>query len=124
VTVGVFLLIFGLVGLSGSALIAFYWSAKHGQLRELEKGAKVIFDETEPIGKATDSFPGSRVTRASARPRSGHGPLVRAEARVTTAPPSVGRLAQPPAPAPKAFGVQPGALQSPETKQKENRQNR
>jgi cbb3-type cytochrome oxidase maturation protein len=108
VTVGVFLLIFGLVGLSGSALIAFYWSAKHGQLRELEKGAKVIFDETEPIGKATDSFPGSRVTRASARPRGGHGPPERAKARVTTAP----------------LAPEPGALQSPEKKQKENRQNR
>jgi hypothetical protein len=40
------------------AILAFYWAAKHGHLQNVESGAKVIFDEEEPIGKPTDSFPG------------------------------------------------------------------
>jgi hypothetical protein len=42
------------------ALLAFYWAAKHGHLRDVENGAKVIFDDEEPIGKPTDAFPGNR----------------------------------------------------------------
>lgn len=40
------------------AILAFYWAAKHGHLQNVESGAKVIFDDEEPIGKATDAFPG------------------------------------------------------------------
>jgi nitrogen fixation-related uncharacterized protein len=40
------------------AILAFYWAAKHGHLQDVEKGAKIIFDEGEPVGKPTDSFPG------------------------------------------------------------------
>jgi cbb3-type cytochrome oxidase maturation protein len=47
----------GIVFLSGSAILAFYWAAKTGQFREISKGATVIFDEGEPIGKPTESFP-------------------------------------------------------------------
>lgn len=47
----------GLVLLSGSALIAFYWAAKTGQFRNLEQGARSIFDEEEPVGKPTECFP-------------------------------------------------------------------
>ena len=40
------------------ALLAFYWAAKHGHLQNVEEGAKIIFDDDEPIGKPTDAFPG------------------------------------------------------------------
>jgi cbb3-type cytochrome oxidase maturation protein len=52
-----FLVPAGIVFLSGSAILAFYWAVKTGQFRHLEKGATVIFDEDEPIGKPTESFP-------------------------------------------------------------------
>lgn len=44
--------------ITGSAVYALYWSSKKGQLRDLEQGALTIFDEKEPVGQATDSFPG------------------------------------------------------------------
>lgn len=40
------------------AILAFYWAAKHGHLQNVESGAKIIFDDAEPIGKPTDAFPG------------------------------------------------------------------
>jgi cbb3-type cytochrome oxidase maturation protein len=42
---GVVLLIVGLGLLSGSALLAFAWAARDGQLEDLESGARVIFEE-------------------------------------------------------------------------------
>lgn len=39
------------------ASIALYWAHKHGQLSNLEKGSTSIFDEDEPMGEVTDSFP-------------------------------------------------------------------
>jgi len=51
------LILGGLIFLSGSALIAFYWAARSGQFRNLKKGSEVIFDEDEPIGQSTDRFP-------------------------------------------------------------------
>jgi cbb3-type cytochrome oxidase maturation protein len=47
----------GIVFLSGSAILAFYWAVKTGQFRHLEEGSTVIFDKDEPIGKPTESFP-------------------------------------------------------------------
>lgn len=44
---GVILLILGLGLLSGSALLAFSWAARDGQLEDLEAGARVIFDAGE-----------------------------------------------------------------------------
>lgn len=37
-----------------SAVYGLYWASKKGQLQNLEEGAKVIFDEEEPIGTVTD----------------------------------------------------------------------
>lgn len=37
-----------------SAVYGLYWASKKGQLQNLEDGAKVIFDEEEPIGTPTD----------------------------------------------------------------------
>ena len=55
-TVTYILLAAGLVFFGGTTLAAFYWAAKTGQFRNLEAGAKSIFDEEEPVGTATDAF--------------------------------------------------------------------
>jgi nitrogen fixation-related uncharacterized protein len=42
------------VAFLASAVYALKWSSKTGQLRNLEEGAKVIFDDEEPVGRPTD----------------------------------------------------------------------
>lgn len=37
-----------------SAVYGLYWASKRGQLENLEEGAKVIFDDAEPVGVPTD----------------------------------------------------------------------
>lgn len=67
-----YLILGGLVFLSGSALCAFYWAVKTGQFRNVRDGARVIFDEDEPIGEPTDCFPGMEPkTPASSRSHGG-----------------------------------------------------
>ena len=46
------------LAITGSAVLALYWAARNRQLENLQKGAESIFDEDEPIGEMTDSFPG------------------------------------------------------------------
>ncbi len=46
----------GLVFFGGTTLAAFCWAAGSGQLRNLGEGSKVIFDDGEPVGEATDVF--------------------------------------------------------------------
>jgi nitrogen fixation-related uncharacterized protein len=53
----VFLVLFGF---AASALLGFWWAAAHGQFSAIERGATSIFDEDEPIGQPTDSFPEAR----------------------------------------------------------------
>jgi cbb3-type cytochrome oxidase maturation protein len=53
-----FLILAVLISFSASALYGFYWSAKHDQFRNLDKGAESIFGADEPIGTTTDIFPG------------------------------------------------------------------
>jgi nitrogen fixation-related uncharacterized protein len=55
-------------GLSGMAVYALYWSSKHGQLRDFDRGAASIFDEQEPVGQTTDQFPARRGRRPSRQP--------------------------------------------------------
>ncbi len=55
--VAAILILGGLIFLSGSALLAFYWAAKDGQFSNLEQASEVIFDEDEPVGQPTDRFP-------------------------------------------------------------------
>jgi nitrogen fixation-related uncharacterized protein len=43
-----------------AAALALHWAHRHGQLSNLEKGATSIFDEDEPMGEVTDSFPRKR----------------------------------------------------------------
>jgi nitrogen fixation-related uncharacterized protein len=37
-----------------SAVYGLYWASRKGQLQDLEEGAKVIFDDEEPVGVPTD----------------------------------------------------------------------
>jgi hypothetical protein len=58
--------------LPGSALLALRWAAKTGQLQTLQKGALLIFDEEEPVGKVTDHFPSQpEIAPANAPPSQG-----------------------------------------------------
>ena len=43
-----------------SAVMALLWAIKTGQMSNLNQAAASIFDEEEPVGVATDSFPGER----------------------------------------------------------------
>jgi cbb3-type cytochrome oxidase maturation protein len=47
-----------LVGITVAAVMAFVWAARSGQFRDMNAGARVIFDLDEPEGQATDAFPG------------------------------------------------------------------
>jgi nitrogen fixation-related uncharacterized protein len=62
---GIYALIIGgsLVFVTGSALLALRWAMRHGQFRNLEEGALMIFDDDEPVGKMTDHFPVRRKGR-------------------------------------------------------------
>ncbi|MFZ4598948.1 MAG: cbb3-type cytochrome oxidase assembly protein CcoS [Terrimicrobiaceae bacterium] len=59
-TAGFLLLVGGLIFLSGSALFAFYWAVRDGQLNNLPEAAKTIFDHDEPVGTPTDRFPSKK----------------------------------------------------------------
>lgn len=48
------------IGITTSAVLALYWASRNDQLKDLDKGAETIFDDEEPIGEATDFFPGEK----------------------------------------------------------------
>ncbi|MEO0795746.1 MAG: hypothetical protein AAFX93_11310 [Verrucomicrobiota bacterium] len=53
------IIIFAFGGLFfASAVAALWWSAKNGQLRNFDQGARVVFTDEEPEGIHTDFFPG------------------------------------------------------------------
>ncbi|MFA7232953.1 MAG: hypothetical protein WC076_02460 [Terrimicrobiaceae bacterium] len=56
-TAGSLLIVGGIVFLSGSALLAFCWAVRDGQLRRLKEAPRTIFDDDEPVGVPTDRFP-------------------------------------------------------------------
>jgi nitrogen fixation-related uncharacterized protein len=66
----IFYTLVALIGaaLTGTAVYALYWSSRHGQLRDFERGAVSIFDSEEPVGQMTDHFPVKR-----RRPKVGGG---------------------------------------------------
>jgi|GraSoiStandDraft_39_1057311.scaffolds.fasta_scaffold2324668_1 cbb3-type cytochrome oxidase maturation protein len=50
------LLVFAtLLGLSGSALLAFWWSAQHGEFERPQDAARAILDADD--GEGSDEFP-------------------------------------------------------------------
>jgi cbb3-type cytochrome oxidase maturation protein len=46
-----------LLGLTTSAVLAFWWAADSGQFKDPKEGARSIFDADEPVGVPTDHFP-------------------------------------------------------------------
>ena len=54
------LFIASVVVLPGTALLAFWWAARHGEFAHLRKTALSIFDDDEPVGRLGDRFPADR----------------------------------------------------------------
>ncbi len=51
----IYLLILGsMVLLGATAVLGLFWAARNGQFRDMKRGARVIFDEEEPVGMPTD----------------------------------------------------------------------
>lgn len=50
--------IWAVIGMLGiTSVTALIWAVNSGQLGEFQNGATSIFDDDEPIGEMTDSFP-------------------------------------------------------------------
>jgi cbb3-type cytochrome oxidase maturation protein len=45
----------------GAAVLALGWAFRDGQFDNFDRGAKSIFGPDEPVGEATDAFPGMRL---------------------------------------------------------------
>ncbi len=45
----------------GAAAIALGWAFRDGQFDNFDQGSKSIFGPDEPVGEATDAFPGINV---------------------------------------------------------------
>jgi len=59
------------LAITGGAVYALAWAFRSGQMKNFDQGAKVIFDEEEPEGELTDSFPGKKKkTSASSSPKA------------------------------------------------------
>lgn len=58
----------GMVFFGGTTVAAFYWAARTGQFRNLDAGARSIFDGDEPVGTATDTFTDRQADRPVRRP--------------------------------------------------------
>jgi len=44
----------------GTAVYALVWSRREKQFDDFEKGSRSIFDEDEPEGVVTDTYPGAK----------------------------------------------------------------
>ena len=44
----------------GAAALALGWAFRDGQFDNFDQGSRSIFGPDEPIGEATDAFPGER----------------------------------------------------------------
>lgn len=53
-----FILVFGvIIAFSVSTIYALWWALRGGQMSDFSKGATSIFDDEEPLGQVTDTFP-------------------------------------------------------------------
>ena len=46
----------------GATVLALGWAFRSGQFDNFEQGAASIFGPDEPVGEATDAFPGEKPT--------------------------------------------------------------
>jgi len=52
------ILIFGVISaFSVSTIYALWWALRGGQMSNFQQGATSIFDDEEPLGQVTDTFP-------------------------------------------------------------------
>ena len=49
----------------GAMILALSWGVRDGQFQNFQRSAQAIFDPDEPIGEATDGFPGEPQRRPS-----------------------------------------------------------
>lgn len=60
----VFMFIWGFALVAGITMVwLLAWAIQRGEFRDLRSGARMIFDKEEPIGEATDAFPGMAPAR-------------------------------------------------------------
>lgn len=58
---GVFIFIWSFALITGIVMVwLLAWAIQRGEFRNLREGARMIFDEREPMGVVTDHFPGER----------------------------------------------------------------
>ena len=50
---------------AGAMVLALAWGVRDGQFENFTRSAQAIFDPDEPIGEATDGFPGQPQRRPS-----------------------------------------------------------
>lgn len=56
----IYAVVWGVVALFGAtAVYGLVWAIRNGQMRGFGRGALSIFDDEEPVGMVTDSFPGT-----------------------------------------------------------------
>ena len=59
VDVALFATVIGSMALfGGAAVLALSWAFRDGQFDNFQQGARSIFGPDEPVGEATDAFPG------------------------------------------------------------------
>ncbi len=63
-----FVIVFGLIAVYG-----LVWAIRTGQMRDFSAGATSIFDDEEPVGEPTDSFPGESPSERERDEVSGDG---------------------------------------------------
>jgi nitrogen fixation-related uncharacterized protein len=70
----IYIFIFGSVLVFGlTAVAGLVWAVRTGQLRDFGVGATSIFDDDEPVGVMTDTFPDSERQTATSANQEGRG---------------------------------------------------
>jgi nitrogen fixation-related uncharacterized protein len=64
----VFMFIWSFALLAGVTMVwLLAWAIKRGEFHNLREGARMIFDEDEPMGHVTDHFPDAKVPAGGVR---------------------------------------------------------
>jgi nitrogen fixation-related uncharacterized protein len=60
--------------LPATALLALHWAMRQGEFKNLSRTALSIFDDEEPVGRLSDSFPGRSDAFSTATPSGSPSP--------------------------------------------------
>ncbi len=70
VDIALFATVLGSMGLfGGAAVLALSWAFRDGQFDNFQQGSQSIFGPDEPIGEATDAFPGQNPAEVGNGPK-------------------------------------------------------